>query len=303
MSDFRLKVFLSVARNLNFTKASKELFISQPAISKHIQELENKYGITLFNRSGNKISLTQAGKLLVAHAEDITEKYRKLDFEMSRLAGNFTGELRIGASTTIAQYLLPPILAKFMLAYPKIKISLISENSSRIEALLHNHEIDLGLVEGSSRCQDLRYVPFLKDELVLVGNTKGVYSGIDEVTLDEIKNLPLIFRENGSGTLAVIEKTLERYNIRLNDLNIVTQIGRTEGIKKFIMHSDCLAILSVIAITDELLSNRLRIVDTEELSFEREFAFVSRHGTVPETAEQFMEFARIHNPKLSSKNK
>ena len=106
MSDFRLKVFYSVAKNLSFTKASQELFVSQPAITKHIRELESLYGVRLFDRQGNKISLTGAGELLLEHCERILAEYRKLEYDMHLLQQEYAGQLRLGASTTIAQYVL-----------------------------------------------------------------------------------------------------------------------------------------------------------------------------------------------------
>lgn len=109
MSDFRLRVFSSVAKNLSFTKASQELFISQPAITKHIQELETMYQTRLFERMGNKILLTDAGRLLLEHCEKILEDYGRLEYEMNLLRNEHTGELRLGASTTIAQYVCFPL--------------------------------------------------------------------------------------------------------------------------------------------------------------------------------------------------
>ena len=113
MTDFRLKVFLSVANHLSFTKASQELFISQPAISKHIQELESDFETRLFERRGNSIALTASGELLIKHAEELMEQYQHLEYAMHLLHGDYVGELKLGASTTIAQYVLPPILARF----------------------------------------------------------------------------------------------------------------------------------------------------------------------------------------------
>ena len=114
MSDFRLKVFQSVAKNLSFTKASQELFVSQPAITKHIQELEAYYQTRLFDRQGSKISLTKSGELLLKHSEKILDDYKQLEYEMHLLHNEYIGELKLGASTTIAQYVLPPLLADFI---------------------------------------------------------------------------------------------------------------------------------------------------------------------------------------------
>ena len=111
--DFRLKVFFTVANRLSFTKAATELFITQPAISKHIQELEEQYKIKLFDRNGSKISLTKAGELLLKHTKNIFEIYREIDFDLSALINQQQGTLRLGASTTISQYVIPPLLARF----------------------------------------------------------------------------------------------------------------------------------------------------------------------------------------------
>ncbi|MFI3295994.1 MAG: LysR family transcriptional regulator [Rikenellaceae bacterium] len=133
MNDFRLSVFLSVTSNLSFTKAALELNISQPAISKHISELESQYGVQLFVREGNKIKLTKNGELFLEHAKAINAKYKELEFEMNLVSQNDKGELTIGASTTIAQYVLPSIISKFMSRFPQIKLSLVTGNSQQIE--------------------------------------------------------------------------------------------------------------------------------------------------------------------------
>ena len=160
--DFRLKVFHSVATNLSFTKASKELFISQPAISKHIHELEVQYKTPLFDRVGSRIGLTHAGELLLSHTKQLLAAYRQMDFETNLLTDNFAGELRLGASTTISQYVLPPVLASFIKKFPEIKVSLLNGNSRDIEQALREGKITLGLVEGTAHQSTLHYTPFMK---------------------------------------------------------------------------------------------------------------------------------------------
>lgn len=162
MSDFRLKVFRSVAKNLSFTKASQELFVSQPAITKHIQELEAAYQTRLFDRQGSRISLTESGNLLLEHCERILEDYKRLEYEMYLLHNEYTGGLKLGASTTIAQYVLPPLLASFIGKFPQVSLSLLNGNSREIEAALQEHRIDLGFVEGVFRLPNIRYTTFWK---------------------------------------------------------------------------------------------------------------------------------------------
>lgn len=168
MGDFRLKVFASVAKNLSFTKASQELFISQPSVTKHIQELEAAYQTRLFERKGNSIILTEAGRVFWEYSKRILEGHSRLEYEMSLLRNVHSGELRLGASTTIAQYVLPPLLAHFAERFPQITLNLLSGNSAQIEKALTEHRIDLGLVEGNARQQNLKYTAFMSDELVAV---------------------------------------------------------------------------------------------------------------------------------------
>lgn len=276
--DFRLIVFTSVARNLSFTKASKELFISQPAISKHIHELELKFRTSLFERIGNQVKLTPAGELLFSHSQSLLAAYRRLDFEMNLLTNNLSGELKIGASTTISQYVLPPLLASFIGKFPDVKVSLLNGNSQDIEQALQDGKITLGLVEGSSRQSILRYQPFMKDELVVVSSTKSKFAQYDEITLQQLCDLPIVIRENGSGTLQVLEKSLAEHHIKLSDLHILLQLGSTESIKLFLENSDALGIISIRALTRELLSGVLKVIDVEDFTAERQFQFVKPHG-------------------------
>ena len=236
--DFRLKVFHSVACNLSFTKASRELYISQPAISKHIHELEVQYKTPLFERVGSRIKLTRAGELLLSHTNLLLSAYRQLDFEMNLLTNNFSGELRLGASTTISQYVLPPILSSFIKKFPDIRVSLLNGNSRNIEQALWEGKITLGMVEGSTRQNTLHYSPFMKDELVVVTHTGSKFAHFDELTLEQLRSLPLVLRENGSGTLEVLETALTTHQIKLSQLNVLMQLGSTESIKLFLENSE-----------------------------------------------------------------
>lgn len=288
--DFRLKVFYSVASNLSFTKASKELYISQPAISKHIHELEVQYKTPLFDRAGSRISLTRAGELLLSHTNALLAAYRQLDFEMNLLTDNICGELRLGASTTIAQYVLPPILSSFITKFPDTRASLLNGNSHDIENALREGKITLGLVEGNARQNSLHYTPFMKDELVVVTHTGSKLAHYDELTLEQLCALPLVLRENGSGTLAVLESALGERQIKLSQLNVLIQLGGTQSIKMFLENSDALAIVSVRAVTRELMTGLLKVIDVVDFSAERMFYFVQLQGQSGGLEESFMRY-------------
>ena len=276
--DFRLKVFHSVATNLSFTKASKELFISQPAISKHIHELEVQYKTPLFDRVGSHIGLTHAA-------------YRQMDFEMNLLTDNFAGELRLGASTTISQYVLPPVLASFIKKFPEIKVSLLNGNSRDIEQVLREGKITLGLVEGTAHQSTLHYTPFMRDELVVVAHTGSSLAAYDEISLEQLRTLPLVLRENGSGTLDVVEAALAEHQVKLSQLNVVLQMGSTESIKLFLENSEVLGIVSIRAVTRELMSGRLKVIEVEGFRAERMFTFAEPQGQNGGVEESFIRYA------------
>lgn len=291
MDDFRLRVFVTAARTLSFTRTAAALFISQPAVSKHIGELESRYGVRLFTRRGNSLELTPAGGRMLALAEEIVASYRRLEYEMGLCASHVGGELRLGASTTVAQYLLPRILARFSARFPDVRVSLLSGNSEQVERALVAREIDLGLVESLSRRQGLRYSLFMPDELVLVARTEGPRARLESVTPQELCTLPLVLRESGSGTLEVIAAALAGVGIKPGMLRVAMRLGTTEGIKHYVRNSDALAIVSVVSVRDELRGGTLRIVDIEGLTLRREFAFVHDEAEPPSIVRHFVDFA------------
>lgn len=298
MGDFRLKVFVSVAKNLSFTKASQELFISQPSVTKHIQELELQYQTRLFERMGNSISLTDAGRVFLEHSKRILDDYGRLEYEMSLLRNGHSGELRLGASTTIAQYVLPPLLAQFIEKFPQVSLSLFNGNSNQVEKALQEHRIDLGLVEGNVRQQTLKYTPFLRDELVAVVNTNNRWSSRDELELDDLYHIPLVLRERGSGTLDVLVSALQKHHIKLTDLPIRMHLGSTESIKLFIENSDCMGILSIRSISKEIYSGKFKVLEINGLSMHREFDFVQLQGQDNGLPALFMDFCSHYSQKL-----
>jgi len=293
MLDFRLKVFQSVAHNLSFTKASNEMFITQPAITKHIKELEAEFEVKLFNRIGNKVSLTEAGKVLHSYTDQILALHNELKFELSQLKGSFEGTLRLGASTTIAQYVIPPVLVKFLERFPDVKLSLINGNTEYIEHSLLNNDIDLGIVEGKPVNPDFRYAPFLNDELLLFTSAQN-RTVPQTITDKELPKLPLVLRERGSGTLEIIEETLQNQHISPKDLTVLMFLGSTEAIKSFIKSGKGVGIVSRFAIEEELNAGIFRQLQTT-MKFYRQFYFISPKGPEPSgLSKLFLSFLQKH---------
>lgn len=292
--DFRLKVFYTVALRLNFTKAAQELYISQPAVSKHIQELEETYKTKLFERNGSKIALTPAGEILLKHTKNIFEIYREIDFDMSSFINERQGLLRLGASTTISQYIISPVLARFHQKQQDIKVNLLNGNTEQIENALINKEIEIGIIEGQSKNQSIKYIPFLKDELVLVCNPQNPFVKQKEISLEDLKTMKFVTRERGSGTLEVIEFALKQIDVKFSDLKIEMQLGSTESIKSYLLNSDCFAFMSIHAVDKELKNNELIVLDVANLSIERYFYIITLLGKSDSLSELFIRNIAAH---------
>lgn len=297
MFDFRLKVFYTVAKRLSFTKAAEELFISQPAVTKHIHELEQQLGMALFERIGNKIKITHAGSILLQYADEIFSSYRSLEYDINQLKHAQGGLLPIGASTTIAQYLIPSVLAKFNQRYTDIKTSLISGNTEQIEQALLEKHIQLGIIEGRSKNPQLKYVELAKDEIALIGNVKYEYGSGEPLTAAELKTVPILLREHGSGTLEVITEELKRLKLKVTDLNIAMYMGSTESIKSYLYHAPCAAFLSLQAVKRELEAGEFKILPVQHFQLVRKFHFVYLQGLQDKLAQLFIRFARQHTPQ------
>jgi len=293
MLDFRLCVFYTVARRLNFTRAAAELFITQPAVTKHIKELESQFKVSLFERSGNKkITLTPAGETLLQYTTQLLNVYRELEYDMNMLVNQHSGVLRIGASTTVAQYIIPPVLAQFHKKFKDLQVLLITGNTEDIEQGLLNKTIEIGIIEGIQRNAQIKYEEYLQDELVLVCAVNNPLMKKDIIKPEELKNYPLLLREPGSGTLDVIAHALKPHQIKLSDLQVEMQLGGTESIKSYLLHSNCLAFLSIHSILKELKNNECRIIDIKGLSISRPFHFIQLYGQPSPLAELFIRFAR-----------
>ncbi|WP_044199381.1 LysR family transcriptional regulator [Dyadobacter tibetensis] len=290
--DFRLQVFHTAARRLNFTRTAEELFISQPAVTRHVHELEAQLKTKLFDRSGPHLSLTAAGEVLLRYSDHIFELYRNLEFEINGLSERRNGKLRLGASTTVAQYILPPILAAFRRQYPEIELTLTIRNTEEIEHALQNKEVDIALIEGYSRNNSIRYTEFLKDEIVLVSRVNNPLARSGEIVPQQLKHIPLLLREPGSGTLEVIAHGLKSVGLKLSDLQQDMQLGSSESMKLYMLHSDSMAFLSVHAVIKELENKECTIVDVTGLTIERYFYFALPQGQPDALPELFMRFAR-----------
>lgn len=286
----KLHIFKVVAKHLSFTKAAEQLHISQPAISKAIKNLEQEYKTTFFVRKRNSIDLTVEGKSFLIYVNKILAVYSEMDEQFLYKNDLFPKLINFGVSTTLSNYVIPKVIAKFRMQFPQTKLNIISDNSENIENIILNEEIDFGITEGNFSNPKLHFEKFIKDEIVLVtsvGNTSFKKGNIDIETLQQI---PLIEREIGSGTRDIIDAFLVDHKIP--KLNGVVTLNSTEAIKNYLYNSNDYAFLSINAIKDDLINNKLKIIDLKDLSIERWFYFVKRTGYLSSTLENFKKFIR-----------
>jgi DNA-binding transcriptional LysR family regulator len=288
--DFRLKVFQTVAQKLSFTKAAAELFITQPAITKHIKGLEQQLNTQLFRRNGNTITLTPAGKILLHYAEKVFQTYAEMETELAQLSNIAAGTLHIGASTTVAQTILPRLLALFKKTYPAINFTFVQANTDVITQMILADKIDVAIVEGAGHYPQLAYAPFAKDEIVLVTAANNRLSKKSEITPRQLLNIPLVLREAGSGTLDVIFNALSGAGINPKDLKIEIQLESSIAIKQYLLHSETATFLSIRSVFSELKYNELTVIDIKGLQIFRTFQFIQLHGKHAKLTELFKRF-------------
>ena len=281
MISYSHQVFFKVAENLSFSKAAIALFISQPAISKHIKLLEKQYNSNLFERKGNSILLTNAGTILFQHLAKAKEIEKQVEFDISTFKNEKSarGSLVIGASTTVALYVIPAILSSFHQKYPAINLQLINRNSENILKSLLDNEIDLGIIEGKNKITSVKYQFFLSDEVVAVCAAKSPLAKRKKIAIDELKEIPIALRERGSGTLAAVTEALSRHKIRINDFKTKIILGGTEALKNFLLDDTCLGFLPLRSVRKEIKNGELVKINIPDLPIQREFYFIQRQGS------------------------
>jgi len=288
--DYRDIVFIAVAENLSFSKAAADLHISQPAVTNHIKELEIKFNSSLFERKGNKIYLTDKGKIVYNKFKQIEQYYRELDFEIGQLNNSISGDFIIGASSTISQYVIPKIIASFHKRFPKVNMHLMNGNSFEIEQLLLDSKIDMALVENHASQSGIRYKNFLDDELIFVSGENSVFTKRKNINKNDLLQIPIVLREKGSGTLEVIKEAFLRQNLDFENLNVPIHLGGTEAIKNFLLDFDGLAIVSKQAVITELNLKKLVEIKVAGFSIPRKFRIAYKIGHISRQVELFENF-------------
>jgi len=262
------------------------LYISQPAISKGVQELERQLGVTLLDRSGRGVALTEAGATLLEHAQQLFAVERAAEAALEQLEGLDRGQLAIGASSTIGIYMLPALLGRFRQRYPGIRLFLDIGNTQQIGERLRTVPLDTVFVEGPVDLQHTDLKPWRDDTLVVIAAPDHPLVGTQPIPLKDVLAEPFVLREVGSGTRNVIEQALRERGVALR---ITMELGSTEAIKQVVCAGLGLAIVSEATIALELQAGRLAILEVPELTVERVLTQLHVGGRPPSRALQAFE--------------
>lgn len=290
MADRRLQVFHTVARLLSFTKAAESLHMTQPAVTFQVRQLEEYFNTRLFDRTHNRISLTEAGERVYEYADRIFDLYNDMENSVREMTGEIRGALTIGASTTIAEYMLPSLLGDFGTRYPEVTIHLRVSNSEGIVSMVENNTIDLGVVEAPVGNKNLVVEVCRQDQLVAIVPPNHDLAERESVGIDDLLQFPFICREEGSGTREVINEYL---NQNCNShLNISMELGSPEAVKGAVEAGMGVSVVSRATIQKELKLDTLRAINLTP-ALERPFSFVHQKQKFRLRAmEELLDFAR-----------
>ncbi len=298
-------VFRAVAECLSFRRAAEELYLTQPAVSLQVKALEEDLNVQLLDRTGSRVMLTPAGHKLLTYARRVNALLLKAEREVTALSGEHAGQLALGASTTIAQYVLPRMIADFHTTHPRVNTTLISGNTEHIVRAIARQEIALGLIEGPARSREVRTESFLADEIVLIVPAAHAWAERSSVACAEIASTPLLMRERGSGTRRVVEEALDKHGVRRSALQIVMELDSTEAIKSAVEAGLGSGFVSYWAIAkDQRTGRNLRIVEIEGMRMHRDLLIAHAAGPGPNgLASEFRSFlfarAGAQPPRLS----
>ena len=265
--------------------------LTQPAVTQQIKALEEQLGHPLFHRTGGRISLSPGGAALLPFAEQIKALTEDATVAVAKAYGEEAGELSLGASQTIAQYLLPTFIAAFLRTNPLVRMTARSGNTDEMLALLVAGEIQVALLEGPEQRTDVHVEPFMLDRMVLVVPSSHEWAG-RKITPDELRTQPLLVREFGSGSRRIVENALARAGVKTKDLNIRMELDSTEGLLKGVEAGLGVTFVSRWAVRNQLALGTLKLARVDGLKLSRSFTLAYRAGPEPSGIGTFLTFLR-----------
>ncbi len=297
------KTYIKVVETQNLSKTASEFDLSQPAITKQIQSLEEHYGVLLLERSGRRLKPTEAGELLYQCAREVVKTVEKTDRMMEELNESRKGSLVLGASSIPGHYILPLLIKAYKEMHPAISISLEVSDTDKIAARIADREIDVGIVGGMPNNRKIDSFEWIEDELLVVVPINHSLAGRQEVNLFKIITEKWIIREKGSGTRKAFEDLLNHRGLKKEDININVEAGSTETVMAMVEAGMGISIVSKWALPEGSAGRRVACLRLdEESAVKRSFYVIYPHQkSRRRTVNDFISFIRqTENPALLS---
>lgn len=289
MDIHHLRVFASVYRHKSFSKAAEELHLTQPTVSDHVRALEVELNCRLFDRLPRKVMPTKEAAVLISRAQEIIERVAGFKDVLGEFRKDLSGHLVIGASTIPGTYILPGITAAFRQKNASVLFEVVVSDSRAIIDKVAGDDLLIGIVGAKLESKQVDYKPFLDDELIVVAS--GKFDMGKNISIRDLASLPIVMREQGSGTKREFEKILEREGIDFQHLNVVGIFGSTDAIKQAVKEGMGISIISRRAVKDELKYGMLREIRIKDMNMPRQFYIIThRKRTLPHLYKLFLEY-------------
>jgi DNA-binding transcriptional LysR family regulator len=287
-----MQIFLNVVSEGHLTNVAKSMGLSQSAISMSVKELESILGRPVFDRINKKLVLNEVGRAFHKEIDPLFKKLSDIEYEFKNSENK--GMIRVGASTTIVDYLMPSIICAYMSSYPDVKITLKEGNTKEIAKLIQEGSIDIGFVEGFVSGSDIIKDKIGVDELLVVTENEKIATA-KAVDIKDLSSMRWVLREEGSGTREVF---LDYIKEKVDDLNIFLELGHTESIKSILKNRDCLTCISKISVDKELNEKKLFQVNVKDFECKRDFLMIHHkdkyHSSLFEKFVFFSKKMMIH---------
>lgn len=278
--DLAIKTFYTVANLGSFSKAAEAMYISQSAVSYTIKKLEKEIGVELFERKSNTVCLTPAGEVLFEYAQEYLNKWEELKEELNKYNNDSAGTLKIGVASLISDNVIQVVLQQIKQKVPGIDIIMIVGNSHDLMEKMRNNEIDFAFVSEPIVSDNYCVIPFCDDELVLIVNPHHPWTKLPSISCEDLKSMPYISREEGSGGRKIIEANLKEIGIIYSDLNIAFTVGSTDAVKHVVENGKGFSFVSAMSVQKEVENGMLHTVKVDNLIMKRKFILVNKKSTL-----------------------
>lgn len=266
-----LRTFVTLAEVKNFTKTAELLLMSQPSVSLHIKNLEKEFQTKLFQRSPKYLKITPSGEILYDRAKQMITIYEQTRQEILDQQHTIKGDLKIAASFTIGEYILPPLLLNLQNEYPELNLQITIANTEEVVQSTRSHHVDIGLIEGQTNEKELIVTPFLEDELFIVTSNEHPLAQKEEATIADLQDQAWIMRENGSGTREYFNHVVRSNGLKVKSL---LTISSNQGIKETLINGLGMSILSGSVVARDVKQNNLSIIKVKNQEFKRTLSYV-----------------------------